>query len=43
MKSTGKLLLLKMLTTSSLWVAGPRRGFDGGLDALMLALALMLA
>jgi hypothetical protein len=38
-----KLLPLKMSTTSSLWVAGPHRGSNGGLDMLLLALALMLA
>jgi hypothetical protein len=35
-------VLLKMSMMSSLWVASPCRGFDSDLDALRLALALML-
>jgi hypothetical protein len=42
MKSTEKFLPEKMMT-SSLWVAGLRRGSNGGLGTLLLALALMLA
>jgi hypothetical protein len=42
MKLTGKFLPQKM-TMLSLWVVGLRRGSDGGLGTLLLALALILA
>jgi hypothetical protein len=43
MKSTRKLLPMKMTTTLSPWVVGPRQGSEGSLGVLPLALTLMLA
>jgi hypothetical protein len=40
--SEDELLPTKMTMTLSPWVVGPRRGSDGGLGVLPLALALML-
>jgi hypothetical protein len=43
MKSTRKLLPVKMMMTLSPWVLGPCQGSDDSLGVLPLVLALMLA